>query len=217
MIRPGHGRSGCGGADGEDQRGTDLRSSSRDAARLAAAALVAGLVWLACPGAGAVALRSDLPTALAARSATSSGGGHRRHGARRHRRLLRCFLRARRDDKLAAAAARGRWRSAPRSTAPRRCSTPTTSGPSSGNRRSAPPQVFGGLPERVGAPADKAAFLAFRNWLSPESAAELEAAADKLRRDGEAFQLAVALAFRRAAGGDRPHQRPALRSCASAS
>ncbi len=30
----------------------------------------------------------------------------------------------------------------------------------------APPQVFGGLPERVGAPADKAAFLAFQIWLS---------------------------------------------------
>ena len=38
----------------------------------------------------------------------------------------------------------------------------------------APPQIFGGLPERVGAPADKAAFLAFRTWLSPESADELE-------------------------------------------
>jgi signal transduction histidine kinase len=55
----------------------------------------------------------------------------------------------------------------------------------------AAPQVFGGLPERVGAPADKAAFLGFHGWLSPESATEIEAAADKLRREGAGFQIAA--------------------------
>ncbi len=55
----------------------------------------------------------------------------------------------------------------------------------------AEPQVFGGLPERIGAPADKAAFLAFAKWLSAESAPAVEAAADKLRREGEGFQMAV--------------------------
>src|SRR5688572_762409 len=55
----------------------------------------------------------------------------------------------------------------------------------------APPQVFGGLPERVGAPADKASFLAFQIWLTPESLAELEQASDRLRRNGEGFQIAI--------------------------
>jgi signal transduction histidine kinase len=53
------------------------------------------------------------------------------------------------------------------------------------------PQIFGGLPESAGAPVDRAAFLMFDKWLSPESAAELDALADRLRREGEAFQLAV--------------------------
>ena len=53
------------------------------------------------------------------------------------------------------------------------------------------PQVFGGLPERVGAPADKAQFLAFRIWLSPEGAEELEAVTERLRHQGEPFQIAV--------------------------
>jgi signal transduction histidine kinase len=52
-------------------------------------------------------------------------------------------------------------------------------------------QVFGGLPERVGAPVERGAFLAFRTWLSAEGAATLEAAADKLRRNGESFQTAL--------------------------
>jgi len=55
----------------------------------------------------------------------------------------------------------------------------------------AEPRVFGGLPERAGVPVEKTAFLAFRAWLSPESAATLEAAADKLRRNGEGFQEAL--------------------------
>lgn len=54
------------------------------------------------------------------------------------------------------------------------------------------PDVFGGLPERVGAPADKNAFLAFDKWLSADSAAALAAAADRLRREGGTFQLALA-------------------------
>lgn len=53
------------------------------------------------------------------------------------------------------------------------------------------PQLFGALLERVGAPADKIAFLDFKTWLAPASADELEAATDLLRREGEAFQLAV--------------------------
>ena len=81
----------------------------------------------------------------------------------------------------------------------------------------APPQVFGGLPERVGAPADKARSSPSRTWLSPESADELEAAADKLRRQGEAFQIAVRTPCRRAPGSDRPHQRPRATCCACAS
>ncbi len=58
------------------------------------------------------------------------------------------------------------------------------------------PQVFGGLPERTGAPAERNAFLSFRAWLSPESAVMLEEATDKLRRTGEGFQIAL-----RTAGG----------------
>jgi signal transduction histidine kinase len=53
------------------------------------------------------------------------------------------------------------------------------------------PHVFGGLPERVGIPVDKKAFLAFRSWLAPESMIALEAAIDKLRRHGEGFQTAL--------------------------
>ncbi len=52
-------------------------------------------------------------------------------------------------------------------------------------------EVFGGLPERVGAPARKTPFLAFEDWLSPESAAAIETATGKLRRDGEPFQIAI--------------------------
>jgi signal transduction histidine kinase len=55
----------------------------------------------------------------------------------------------------------------------------------------AAPHVFGGLPEHVGAPADKAAFLAFRTWLGADAAVELDAAADRLRREGVAFQTVV--------------------------
>jgi signal transduction histidine kinase len=53
----------------------------------------------------------------------------------------------------------------------------------------APAQVFGGLLEHAGAPADKGAFLGFAAWLAAESVGEVEAAIDRLRRHGEAFQL----------------------------
>jgi signal transduction histidine kinase len=55
----------------------------------------------------------------------------------------------------------------------------------------AEPRVFGGLPERVGAPSGKASFLAFDTWLGRESAAQLAEAIDRLRREGEAFQIAL--------------------------
>lgn len=58
----------------------------------------------------------------------------------------------------------------------------------------AEPVVFGGLPERVGAPAEKQAFLTFEKWLGTESAGIIASAADRLRREGEAFQLAIRVA-----------------------
>lgn len=53
------------------------------------------------------------------------------------------------------------------------------------------PRVFGGLPERIGAPSAREAFLVFADWLEAAGTSELEAAADKLRREGTAFQIAV--------------------------
>jgi signal transduction histidine kinase len=53
------------------------------------------------------------------------------------------------------------------------------------------PQIFGALPEAVGAPSNEAAFLIFSKWLDAGSAASIEAAVDKLRREGEPFQLAA--------------------------
>jgi len=54
-----------------------------------------------------------------------------------------------------------------------------------------PPQVFGGLPERVGAPADRFQFLDLHKWLNADHAREAEEAIDRLRRHGESFQIAV--------------------------
>ena len=54
-----------------------------------------------------------------------------------------------------------------------------------------PPQVFGGLPERVGAPADRFQFLDLHKWLNGDHAREAEEAIDRLRRHGETFQIAV--------------------------
>ena len=53
------------------------------------------------------------------------------------------------------------------------------------------PQIFGGLPEAVAAPSNEAAFLTFSKWLEAESATSIEAAIDKLRREGEPFQIAA--------------------------
>ena len=53
------------------------------------------------------------------------------------------------------------------------------------------PEIFGGLPERVGAPVGGKAFLDFAAWLNTDSAAAIEVAADRLKREGEAFQLAA--------------------------
>jgi PAS domain-containing protein len=55
----------------------------------------------------------------------------------------------------------------------------------------APAQVFGGLPERVGAPGDPARFVQFDTWLNGESVAELDSATEKLRRAGQSFQIPV--------------------------
>ncbi|MYZ47606.1 sensor histidine kinase [Propylenella binzhouense] len=55
----------------------------------------------------------------------------------------------------------------------------------------ASPEVLGSLPERVGAPFDRAEFLAISRWLEPESARQLEEAVQKLRRYGEGFQMAA--------------------------
>ena len=53
----------------------------------------------------------------------------------------------------------------------------------------ASPIVIGGMPRVPGVPADGADFIAFGNWLSPQSAAELDRAVDLLRAGGEAFRL----------------------------
>jgi len=53
------------------------------------------------------------------------------------------------------------------------------------------PQVLGALPERIGAPFDRAEFLAIGRWLQPDSVAQLETAVQRIRRYGEAFQFAA--------------------------
>ncbi|HET7716453.1 MAG TPA: ATP-binding protein [Bauldia sp.] len=58
----------------------------------------------------------------------------------------------------------------------------------------AAPMLAGGLSPESGAPADRAAFLAFGRWLKPESAGRLERAIETLRKSGEAFSLTVATA-----------------------
>ena len=56
---------------------------------------------------------------------------------------------------------------------------------------SATPQVFGGLPEHIGAPFERSQFLAVANWIAPDGAQQIEDAVQKLRRNGESFALAV--------------------------
>jgi PAS domain-containing protein len=100
------------------------------------------------------------------------------------------FLRAKRDDKLAAAGSEiMRLRSAlDRTEALLDADDQRTLVFESAV---APPQIFGGLPERAGAPSDKTGFLNFSSWLSPDGAVEIDGAIEKLRRDGEGFQLAL--------------------------
>ncbi len=59
------------------------------------------------------------------------------------------------------------------------------------------PSIAGNLPARAGAPADRAAFLAFGTWLQPESAGLLDRALGRLREHGEAFTLVIATNARR--------------------
>jgi signal transduction histidine kinase len=54
------------------------------------------------------------------------------------------------------------------------------------------PFLFGRLPDQVGAPAERAGFLAFGTWLRPESAGRLDRAVARLRERGEAFTLTLA-------------------------
>lgn len=56
------------------------------------------------------------------------------------------------------------------------------------------PLVAGGLPAETGAPADRAAFLAFGAWLKPESAGRLDRAVARLRDHGEKFSVTLATA-----------------------
>ena len=45
------------------------------------------------------------------------------------------------------------------------------------------------MPPIVGVPEDRAAFLAFGNWLMPSAASQLDQAIARLRERGEAFSL----------------------------
>ncbi|MEP9374518.1 ATP-binding protein [Mesorhizobium sp. KR1-2] len=53
------------------------------------------------------------------------------------------------------------------------------------------PEIVGSLPADVGAPEDRAAFLAFGRWMTPRSAAALDRAVAALREKGTQFDLAV--------------------------
>ncbi len=54
-----------------------------------------------------------------------------------------------------------------------------------------PPLITGQLPPVPGIPEDRAGFLAFGTWLSPQSAAQLDRAVAMLRSRGETFTLAL--------------------------
>ncbi len=51
------------------------------------------------------------------------------------------------------------------------------------------PAILGKLSKSSGAPADRAAFLAFGRWLAPDSAISFEGALKRLRQNAEAFDL----------------------------
>ncbi|MEM8838206.1 MAG: ATP-binding protein [Pseudomonadota bacterium] len=53
------------------------------------------------------------------------------------------------------------------------------------------PTILGTLPDRCGAPTDKAAFLAFGKWLDASSAHQLQEAITALRESGMTFQMAA--------------------------
>lgn len=59
------------------------------------------------------------------------------------------------------------------------------------NGHSARADVVGHLPADCGVPQDRAAFLAFGRWLSPQSVGELERALTDLRENARAFDLTV--------------------------
>ena len=54
-----------------------------------------------------------------------------------------------------------------------------------------PPLVSGNLIEATGAPSERAGFIAFGNWLQPESAGRLDRAIESLRDHGVAFLTGV--------------------------
>ncbi|MEO0635337.1 MAG: ATP-binding protein [Pseudomonadota bacterium] len=56
---------------------------------------------------------------------------------------------------------------------------------------SAEPVIMGNLPTATGVPVDRARFLGFGLWLSPESASAVDAAIDRLRRRAEGFDLSL--------------------------
>ncbi len=59
------------------------------------------------------------------------------------------------------------------------------------NGHNARTDVVGYLPQDCGVPQDRAAFLAFGRWLSPQSVGELERAIAALRENARAFDLTV--------------------------
>jgi signal transduction histidine kinase len=52
-------------------------------------------------------------------------------------------------------------------------------------------EVIGQLPPETGAPVQERDFTAFGKWLTPRSAADIEKAIDRLRHQGESFDLVV--------------------------
>jgi signal transduction histidine kinase len=53
------------------------------------------------------------------------------------------------------------------------------------------PELIGGLPPNIGAPEDRATFLAFGKWLTPRSAAALDHAIAQLRENAVVFDLVI--------------------------
>ncbi|MEM7299820.1 MAG: ATP-binding protein [Pseudomonadota bacterium] len=59
------------------------------------------------------------------------------------------------------------------------------------NGRDEQPTILGSLPLSSGAPNEDAAFIGFGKWMKPESAAAFDHAADRLRKNAEAFDLTI--------------------------